>query len=249
MTIPKHAGLSQLADVANVNDGIVRYPVKKKGQPRRLDPNWPAIHWLEDSSETDTEISQEYSFGELIEGTDIYEFRGLRALGYYEAKRRDMFPWPMFQTFPVNILKVRMISYPDPCPDCDDWSRTSRCSEHHDRDGIAGLKRGGDRRRSRSSVGVTEGPLFPNTRLERDEAGDLRAVPERDMYENMIRQVANEDYCSCSRCTGAVPGRQRRVVMDNTQARSTVPTVVEVNGESVQGVAGFSFETEGDVRG
>lgn len=148
MTIPKNAGLSHLADVANESIGVKHYPVKRKGERRRLVPNWDAIRYLEDESWTDTEISEELTAGEAVFDDDaVYlgtEFKIQRALGYFSARQRGMYPWPMFQVF--ASFKISMVPY-SPCPDCDDFSRTSKCEVHHDRDGVAGLKMGDERRR------------------------------------------------------------------------------------------------------
>lgn len=152
MTIPKNAGLSHLADVANP---IKHYPIKKKGQRRRLVPNWDAIRYLEDESWTDTEISEELDAGEAVLDDDAVhlgtEFKIQRALGYFSARQKGMYPWPMFQTFPATSFKINSVPY-SPCPDCDDFSRTSKCEVHHDRDGVAGLKMGDERRRGRQRV-------------------------------------------------------------------------------------------------
>lgn len=183
MTIPKSAGLSRLADVADESIGVHSYPVKKKGQPRRLDPNWGAINWLESETETDTEISEEYDAGESVfdgEGNFLgTDFLIQRALGYFSARQAGMYPWPMFQTFAT--FKASMSPYPDPCPDCDDWSRTSRCEVHHDQDGVAGLKMGDERRRARQR--------------ERDRAAGRRVVAyapaERPSMVDYFRQVVD----------------------------------------------------------
>jgi len=122
------------------------YPVKRRGERRRLNPNRDGIAWLEEQSETDTEISMTYPTGEILrseDGETYSDFLVHRALGYYSARQRDMYPWPMFQVHAG--FKASMLSY-SPCPGCDDWARTSRCTSHHDRDGVAGLKRGYRRR-------------------------------------------------------------------------------------------------------
>lgn len=124
----------------------VSYPVKRRGERRRLNPNRDGIAWLEEQSETDTEISMTYPMGEIVQGEEgaFRDFTVHRALGYYAARRRGMYAWPMFQVHAG--FKASMIKYPNPCPACDDWARTSRCTSHHDRDGVAGLKMGYRRR-------------------------------------------------------------------------------------------------------
>lgn len=121
------------------------YPIKRKGQRRRLAPNWPAIGWLEKETRNDARIAWDVPAGENIPGTVTPEFRIQRAVGWDEAKRRGMYPRPMFQTFLLETSSTMQIRYLG-CPDCDDFSRTSQCAQHHDRDGVAGLKMGPERR-------------------------------------------------------------------------------------------------------
>lgn len=136
----KYQGLARLVDTArDITDPRgAHYPVKRKGERRRLNPNLDAIRWLEgEAFQTDTEIARTYDLG---------EFTVHRALGWSNARRMGMYPWPMFQAH--SSFKAHMLSY-DSCPDCDNWAYTSRCTKHHDRDGIAGLVRGAHRRAER----------------------------------------------------------------------------------------------------
>lgn len=213
MTIPKNAGLSHLADVSNEQALTFHYPVKKKGQPRQLRPNLDAIRYLEIESETDTEIHSEHDAGETVweDGACVgFEFKVQRALGYFSACQRSMYPWPMFQVFQVSGFKAKMIGYLSPCPDCDDWSRTSRCTEHHDRDGVAGLKMGDERRRARQrerdrATGrrVVNAYASPNSRLVRDANGNIRVAvdsPERDRQMREQLGLYAQTPCTCSMC-------------------------------------------------
>lgn len=119
MTIPKNAGLSHLADV---DSPIEHYPVKRKGQPRRLDPNQDAIDWLERETATDTEIHS-------VTPLD-FQMQSIRALGWYSAKRAGHYPRRMFDVFQLDESSTNPVSYPSPCPDCLDFSRTWACTEH-----------------------------------------------------------------------------------------------------------------------
>lgn len=151
MTIPKHSGLSRLADEAREAYGIeLYYPVKRKGRPRRLDPNWAGIHWLEDGTHDELDISETYDAGEALPDSSASEFKIQRALGWYSAKQRGHYPRPMFQAFQLEVSSSSMVPYLEPCPACDDWSRTAQCEEHHDLDGVAGLRKGADRRAERN---------------------------------------------------------------------------------------------------
>lgn len=46
------------------------------------------------------------------------------------AQASNSYSRPMFQLFIDGVGSALMRSYRDPCPACDDWSRTSKCSEH-----------------------------------------------------------------------------------------------------------------------
>jgi hypothetical protein len=262
MTIPKNAGLSHLADVSNEQALTFHYPVKKKGQPRRLRPNLDAIRYLEIESETDTEIREEYGAGEAVfNDEEVYlgvEFKIERALGYFSARQRNMYPWPMFQVFQVSGFKAKMIGYLSPCPDCDDWSRTSRCTEHHDRDGFAGLKKGDERRRARQrerdrATGrrVVNAYASPNSGLVRDANGNIRVAVDspEPLY---LSAVPDELY-------RPVRERWAEAVASLPDGSITINNVVlEVNGETLQGVQSFTIHidepdgapvtTEGDAR-
>lgn len=117
------------------------YPIRRRGQRRRLDPNWDGIRCLEGAEfRADTEIIFYYPDGE------DEEFLVRRAGGWGDAHTKGMYPRPMFQVFGLAGSTPIPVT---PCPDCDDWARTSHCTEHHDRDGIAGLDMEDERRRAR----------------------------------------------------------------------------------------------------
>lgn len=135
----KHSGLSQLADAATemISPRLAHYPVRRKGERRRLNPNTDGIKWLEGEA--------------FLEATQIVEFDvahdGLRSYltsGWYAAKRGGNYARPMFQVFRMEASSSAQIPY-TPCPDCDNWARTSKCETHHDLDGVAGLSMGAER--------------------------------------------------------------------------------------------------------
>lgn len=100
------------------------YPVRRRGERRRLNPNTAGITWLETQSESDTEI---YGTYDLVPG------EGMRALRSHGARRPD--PGICIRPM-VAVLRDEHV-FPswgsvrrDPCPGCDDWSRTARCARH-----------------------------------------------------------------------------------------------------------------------
>lgn len=100
------------------------YPVRRPGERRRLNPNEPGIAWLEDSSAHDTQPWRTYP------GHDD----GLRFEVAYGARHTSgpgVVVRPMFEIFPdcPGHLTGHMNSHTT-CPGCDDWSRTTRCTEH-----------------------------------------------------------------------------------------------------------------------
>lgn len=108
MTIPKNAG---------------HYPVKKKHQPRRLDPNWDGIIWLEYRSEAHVEVRWTYPMMS-DEGFTVQ-----RAQGWVRASEGRNFPRPMFQVFADGASGTLPLSR-RPCEACDDFSRSWACEEH-----------------------------------------------------------------------------------------------------------------------
>lgn len=118
MTIPKNARLSRLAEAASP---IEYYPVKRRGQKRRLAPNWDAINWLEDETEGDTEIC---SKAPLDDGMNRQV-----TLGWYGAKRRGMYPRRMFDIFVLELSSTNPVAY-TPCEACDNYAYTWACTEH-----------------------------------------------------------------------------------------------------------------------
>lgn len=117
----KNAGLSRLADVSNEQNGVFSYPVKKKGQRRRLTPNWSGIKWLE-ADEAATEIEERCAVE--TEGL-VYTF----AYGRHDKIYRR----PMFQLIPTETASPGRSMHGHACP-CGDFSRTAYCDEHGELD-------------------------------------------------------------------------------------------------------------------
>lgn len=126
----KHSGLSHLADVARemISPAFAHYPVKRKGERRRLNPNWEGIQWLEGEDFLDATETVETSVS--WDGLQVHT-----AKGWYAARRSGNCARPMFQVFGLESSSSATMAY-TPCPDCDDWARTSQCRTHHDRDGV-----------------------------------------------------------------------------------------------------------------
>lgn len=120
------AELSHLADVARQETGGANYPVRKKGERRRLLPNTEAIQWLEETTETDTEIRPQEQLWEDGKMTDCYV---IRALGWAGARFNGMYPRRMFDLYDSEAGGGQ-IRYSDPCPACYDYSRSWACQEH-----------------------------------------------------------------------------------------------------------------------
>lgn len=113
-------GASMLADTVAKED---HYPVKQRRRPRRLNPNWAGIAWLEAQSMRATETV----------GVPVYLGEGLEV--YIAAGRsvaaRHGHPRPMFQVFELSVSSaLRRNNLGTPCPGCDDWSRTAQCEQH-----------------------------------------------------------------------------------------------------------------------
>lgn len=124
----KHSELSQLADAA-----FAHYPIRRKGERRRLNPNWDGIDWLEAETRGAVCVRDEFEGpdGNLI----------LETFGGANAKAKGAYVRPMILEMPLGVGSASPVSV-IPCPGCDDWSRTSKCRTHHDRDGFDGLVKG-----------------------------------------------------------------------------------------------------------
>lgn len=123
----KHSGLSRLADVAREATGeAAHYPVKKKGERRRLDPNWTAIAWLEADTLDDTEIVYTADL-EIIGMPGLLTLMAAgktRALvGRTSQCRR------MIDVFSLDTSSTHPTSY-KPCPYCDNFAVSWNCPEH-----------------------------------------------------------------------------------------------------------------------
>lgn len=175
----KHSGLSQLADAA-----FAHYPVRRKGERRRLNPNTDGIKWLE--GEAFLEATRIVEFDVAVDGLQSY-----LTSGWHAAKRGGNYVRPMFQVFGMEVSSSATMAY-TPCPDCDNWARTSKCETHHDLDGFDGLVKGSGRRRARADV-----------------------PPVLEAYQRILADTV----------------------------------IVEVNGETLQGVREVSFQIEGGSRG
>jgi hypothetical protein len=114
------------------------YPVRRRGQARRLDPNWTGIAWLEAHSYDDTEIVMSFvpqggASSKLGEGLQVDRSRfteetlpnlpGPRAMPVYIR--------PMFQVMPLYMSSAQLVRYGKPCATCYDVQYAGRdCPSH-----------------------------------------------------------------------------------------------------------------------
>lgn len=124
----KLSGLSRLADIAHreITGGDGPYPVKKKGERRRLDPNWVAIAWLEAETLDATEIA--YMADLEIVGmpgmlTLMAAGKARALVGRTSQCRR------MIDVLSLDHSSSNPTSY-HPCPDCDNFAVSWNCPEH-----------------------------------------------------------------------------------------------------------------------
>ena len=115
----KNSGLGQLAEAAA---GEEFYPVRRRGEKRRLNPNRAAIEWLDSLAaqasvpEPDAEaVYDDQSFySELTPRAGKPWIRAWRASGY----RGGNISRPMFQAFRVDKGGLGMGFGRECCPDC-----------------------------------------------------------------------------------------------------------------------------------
>lgn len=126
----KNRGLGLLAEVAADED---YYPVRRRGEKRRLNPNRAAIEWLEnDTSDllkahfrylmSDTGGRYGAAYDEPLDLILVTKAYGA-TLGTHHNR-------PMFECFGITGNKGSQ-DYADPCPDCDNLAYSPRECERH----------------------------------------------------------------------------------------------------------------------
>lgn len=120
----------------------------------------------------------------------------LRSAGYSPALFGDQYPRPMFQLIEEDHSQSYYAPWVQPCPRCDDWSRTAQCPDHPER--------------PLSQTSFIRSPAEPPVGLYANAPVAYYQAGLRNLWEAADRRVR-----------------------------------IEVNGESLQGVSGFSFDAEG----
>ena len=123
-----------LADVASDED---YYPVRRRGEKRRLNPNRDAIEWLENDTLDLTDAGHRYLMTDLGFRLNIVDATPgddcvlvTRAYGSHLATHHKR---PMFECFDINASKA--LTYRDPCPECDNLAYSFQgCQRHNDED-------------------------------------------------------------------------------------------------------------------
>lgn len=134
----KHQGLAHLADVANP----VHYPVRRRGEARRLVPNWVGIAWLEAEALEGTEILVTEKPGpaqaavKMGEGLAVQRSRRAVEMVDESVRERPLYVRPMFQVFndtheTVMLHHGARVRQDSACADCYDFQYPGRdCSRH-----------------------------------------------------------------------------------------------------------------------
>jgi hypothetical protein len=119
----KYDGVSQLADVSRdlTQPRNACYPVKKRFESRRLNPNWDAIRWLEDVTASLTEITH----SDPMRGDDGDNLDVLRTPG----GDTRLYSRPMIQVIPRDAFSGAALSV-TPCMACYRFDRSWACADH-----------------------------------------------------------------------------------------------------------------------
>ena len=111
-------GLSQLADIASGED---HYPVRRRGEKRRLNPNTAGIAWLDGLAAVRSVPAE----GSRVTIDDKSEHLGMITAGepwlhvwWATGFTGGNTPRPMLQTFQVDRIGRGMRFNEDCCPDC-----------------------------------------------------------------------------------------------------------------------------------
>ena len=97
------------------------YPVRRRGEPRRLNPDWAAIDWLEAGIAQDTETVATRPLG-CTDG-ELY-------ITYAAGARWKRYNRPMFQPLPLEASSSLPQQTRKPCAACYDFHRTWACEDH-----------------------------------------------------------------------------------------------------------------------
>lgn len=153
------------------------YPIRRRGEKRRLNPNLPAIEWLETRSQVRTEIIDVRPAS--TDGLMHQLTRGLNKAAHDDS----VCPRPMIQILDLDMFsgsKQRI----DGCPDCDHWGYTAKCEEHPD-EGMVSRETATDRAcdilRARS---LRDGYRMP------DATGWVELVEPDDGYSGAYTRIA-----------------------------------------------------------
>lgn len=107
------------------------YPVRRRGEKRRLNPNAEGIAWLDRRAAEVTATTETRAMSDT--GTILPKnFEGAFILTrVYPRPRVDNHLRPMFQTFSIDGWSATG-TYTDPCPDCFNMAYSdSRCKRGH----------------------------------------------------------------------------------------------------------------------
>lgn len=133
----ENSGLGQLAEAAKElsNPAGAHYPVRRRGERRELRPNWTAIAWLEAQSLEGTKL--ECPTPVCPDGDEVawYTHLARRVAPFSPSLHPTNCVRPMIELIDDYSADGRMSGHQyatNPCPHCDDWSRTARCTQHHE---------------------------------------------------------------------------------------------------------------------
>lgn len=102
------------------------YPVRKRGEARRLNPNLEAIEWLEESTREATEIACTVPAGP----PGLITLYGRATIRAFEAPFPMSYTRPMFQVIDPEASSTLPVNHAGACPDCFDFSRSWTCELH-----------------------------------------------------------------------------------------------------------------------
>lgn len=135
----KNSGLGQLAEAAKElsNPAGAHYPVRRRGERRELRPNWTGIAWLEAQTLKHTKVIGTIPVYADDDNPVWYTHPAARLTDRISEGAPTHCTRPMIELIDDYSVHEFRMSGPqygtNPCPDCDDWSRTARCTQHQER--------------------------------------------------------------------------------------------------------------------
>lgn len=145
------------------------------------------------------------------------------------AQTSNSYSRPMFQVFADGVGSALMRPYRDPCPACDDWSRTSKCEEHYELTWNTKTRKWDGRPYPEDATGYHS----PSSLLPREAAPTLSSIYDQmtDAFET-IRLQAHPAWQAAEWALTPYQQLQNAYVQSILERANRHEVTIEVEGEA-----------------